>query len=116
MDIKQDLSFIIRKSLIQLRINLYTIDLIFENGIIISIANEVVYIEGENRIQIWDSVNNPKFSINKLLGILIVNAKVDEQDNLIIEFRNNGTLIIKSAKDIHESYIINNGDDFQVIY
>ena len=83
MDIKQDLSFIIRKSLIQLRINLYTIDLIFENGIIISIANEVVYIEGENRIQIWDSVNNPKYSPHLGYVVNVVKIEINLRPSLL---------------------------------
>lgn len=117
MNIKENINFINGRNLIQIRINQYSIDLIFEDKIIITIANKVIYIEREaNKEQQWDSIKNQKFSINTLLGVSVAKAKVDVNNNLILELENKELLIIESAKDENESYIIHNGDDFQVVY
>lgn len=117
MNIKENINFIIGQSLIQIRINQYSIDLIFKGDIIITIANKVIYIEKEvNKEQQWNSIKNPHFSINTLLGASVSIAKVDLNNNLILEFKNKELLIIESANDGTESYVIHNGNDFQVIH
>lgn len=117
MNIKENINFIIGRNLIQIRINQYSIDLIFEDKIIITIAHKVIYIEkGTNKEQQWDSIKNPQFSINTLIGVSVAIAKVDVNNNLVLEFENKELLIIESAKDENESYVIHNGNDFQVIY
>jgi hypothetical protein len=117
MNIEENLNFIIGKKLIQIRMNLYLIDLIFENKIIITIANKVTYVEEEtNKQQQWNSTSNQKFFINKLLETSVIRAEVDKNKNLILELENKKKLIIESARDENESYIIYNADDFQVVY
>jgi len=116
MNIRNSLKFIEGKSLIQIRMNLYTIDLIFENEIIVTIANKIKYLDRENKICEWSSVSNSFFSINVLLGKQVSKAIIDKFDNLMLEFENNEFLIIESAKDGNESYIIHYENDFQIIY
>lgn len=116
MNIEKDLNFIIGKNLIQIRMNLYTIDLIFEDSILITVGYKTTYTErGTNRQQKWDYTNNQNFAINKLLGNCILRAEIDVNYNLILEFENKRTLMIESERAEGESYIIYNSDDFQVI-
>ncbi len=117
MDIEKDLNFIIGKNLIQIRMNKYTINLIFEDNILITIGYKITYTEGGiNSHQNWDSINNQNFSINKLLETSVVKAEMNKNYTLIIEFENKKILTIESARANYESYIIYNGHDFQVIY
>ena len=116
MNIKENINFIIGKQLIQIKANLYSIDLVFEDNVIISIANKVTYIDKEtNKEQQWDWINNQEFSINKLLETSVVKANLDLKDNLTIEMENNKLLIIESSIDEGESYTIYKDDDIQVM-
>ena len=56
------------------------------------------------------------FSINNLLEIPVKKAVVDITENLILDFENGDSIIIRSRKDENESYIIYYKNDFQVIY
>ena len=117
MNVKENINFIIGQNLTQVRISRYSIDLIFEEKIIITIANKIIYIDKEtNKEQQWDSIKNQKFSINRLLEAPVTIARVDANNNLILELENEKLLIIESANDENESYIVYYEDDFEVIY
>ena len=117
MEIKKDIQFIIQKKLMQICFGLFMIKLNFEDEIIIEIADSIEYTKKDSKVQKWNYTSGRKiFSINNLLEIPVKKAVVDIGENLILDFENGDSIMIRAGKDGNESYIIYCKKDFQVIY
>jgi hypothetical protein len=112
MNKKKEFNYIINKKLMQIRISLYTLDLVFEDDIIITSGYRLKYIEEGNTVFEWQNSEKPLFSINNLLDIPIQKVFIDKSSNLILEFFNKCTLLIMADQSEGESYMIFNHHDF----
>jgi len=112
-----NMEFFIRKKLILICFSLHQIKLIFEDEIIIEVGYEIDFLQDSQDIQSWNCLNSRSyFSINSLLNNSIIEASIDNSQNLNLKFENGEILIIKAAQDGNESFIVYNKKDFQVVY
>ncbi|MDQ3396138.1 MAG: hypothetical protein M3512_18790 [Bacteroidota bacterium] len=116
MDIKKDLHFLIGKTLMQISFGLYQVQLHFSEDLLIEVGHGIDFFELNGASQKWRySTGREYFSLNILLETTVIKANVDLSNNLIINFENEKTLKILKGKDGHESFIIYNKGDFQVL-
>ena len=60
MEIKKDIRFIIQKKLMQICFGLFMLKLIFEDEIIIEIADSIEYVKKDNKVYKWNYITGKK--------------------------------------------------------
>lgn len=106
-----------KKNLIQVKMNRYSIDFVFECDILIIVGHKLRYLKGDTKtLQQWDWVNNQQIALNDLLEKPVSYAEVDQNENLILIFDDQSEVIIEAEKGDHESYIIHNKKECQVVW
>ena len=118
MEIKNDISFLIGKSIQKICFSLFQIELYFDQEEIrICVFDSLIFLDKNLIKEEWNYKNGRKeFSLNSLIEVPINRADVNINSNLRIEFENGESIEIKSAKEGNESYILHRNSDFQVIY
>ena len=117
MELKKDTDFFIGKSLMQICFGLYQLQLNFNDNIRIEVSEGAVYEDIKKTQFLWNFSNGRlPFPINNLIEYTITKANFSEENSLTLFFNNNEKLKIISAGDNKESYIVNKGNDFEVIY
>ncbi len=99
----------------QIRINLHTIDFVFDNDIIVQTACQIIYKRNNKIIQIWRSGKNQAIIMNDIIETPILKINIGKDKSLSFIFQNLLAIEIVPSSNIHESYIIYTSKDFIVV-
>ncbi len=114
MDLKNDTQFLIGKTLLQVCFGLYQLQLNFNDNVRIHVVDSIIYEDLNGAIYKWNFNDGRKpFPISNLIELTITHANLSNND-LNLVFSNSERLKIKSGEDNLESFMVYNGDDWQV--